>query len=133
MEIRLVYLRITMNYMKTVSILMMLVFSQSDEIPEDILKHVTSVYKTPVSATSLAACLKVDSCYIPEKIPYLICTAAIGCVQVTLVNNFDTSENGKARYISTHSNHLNEICESRNFLTGRLGKSILISGTKKEL
>ena len=78
-------------------VLIIIIFSQSDEIPEDILKHVTSVYKTPVSATSLAACLKVDSCYIPEKIPYLICSAAIGCLQVTLVNNFDTAENGKIR------------------------------------
>ena len=69
-------------------------FSEAGSIPDDILREVSSVYKTPVSATSLAACIKINSCYIPEKIPRFMCSVSIGCVQLILSNHFNTSENG---------------------------------------
>ena len=70
-------------------------FSEGDVIPDDILKEVNAVYKTPVSAASLAACVKVDSCYLPEKIPHLLFAASIGVLQITFSNHFDTNESGE--------------------------------------
>ena len=51
------------------------------------------MYKTPVSATSLAACIKINSCYIPEKIPRIMCSVNVGCIRIVLANHFNTSEN----------------------------------------
>ena len=54
------------------------------------------MYKTPVSATSLAACIKVDSCCISKRIPRLLCAFHIGSFEIALENHFHASENGMA-------------------------------------
>ena len=71
----------------------------NSSVTEDLIEEaekmaVISSYKTPVSATSLAACMKVDSCYIPEKVPFMLASISIGSLQLAVVNSFDSIGQG---------------------------------------
>ena len=58
---------------------------------------------SPISATSLAACMKVDSMFSSNLVPKLSIAATVNIIQFTVYNHMENIQNGKNPFQFVHN------------------------------
>ena len=75
---------------------MFMVFSSDDD--ESSMFSERSNIPSPISATSLAACMKVDSIFCSNLVPKLSLAATVNTMQLTVYNHMENMHGGEASF-----------------------------------